>query len=243
VIHRSDLNQEYIFTLNVIQSVMSIFYLCNSLQIHKRKTASKFMEHIYSKRVKNDLRQKIKIHQGTYSLIHDFRSDSLTKETRMQMSKWSTFWKRVFSFVNKISCDFLHINNLRLWPSAILLSCFLHNYQQFWGSHQLPVEAGTEEESVKLIWKYSTIYITVCCQNHQTTIKIKTIIIKYGVFNEIWYFYYCFMNHFLQGTNYLIINIWLLPPRIYTRNINNIMFRIQTAAVQETTWYQYIHPR
>jgi len=157
----------------------------------------------------------------------------------MQVSKWSTFWKREFSDVNKISCDFLHINNLRLWSSAILLSCFLHNYQQFGGTHQLTVEAGTEEESGKLIWTYSTIYMTVCCQNHQTTITIQTIIIKYTVFNKIWHFYYCSMNLFLQGTNYLTINIWLLPPRIYSRNINIlIMFRILTAAVQETTWYQ-----
>jgi hypothetical protein len=52
-------------------------------------------------------------------------------------------------------------------------------------------------------------------------------------------FSYCSMNLFLQGTYYLIINIWLLPPRIYTSNINTfIIFRILTAAVQESARYQ-----
>jgi len=46
VIQKSDLNQENTFTLNVIKSVMSVVYLCNFQQLHKRKTASKFTEYI-----------------------------------------------------------------------------------------------------------------------------------------------------------------------------------------------------
>lgn len=106
--------------------------------------------------------------------------------------------------------------------------------------------------------KYSTIYMTVCCHNHQTTTKIQTKIIKCTIFIKIWHFYYYSMNLFLQGTNYLIIHIWVLYPRIYIRNINtlivydtnscyagNHMISINTSWVKcqvtKTLWYTNYH--